>query len=117
MPFSLHPAANLYPKPKRPTGPERLGGASNLSPVVGGVLGLVARRRATAGYPSYSYISTKAQADRDFLRGSKISNLSTVANFGCDDTGCTVDESINGQALPLKEDGELIAKSNASSSI
>ena len=37
-------------------------------------------------------------------RISKISNLSTVANFGCDDTGCTVDESINGATLPLKED-------------
>lgn len=53
--------------------------------------------------------------------GSKeqISNLSTVANFGCDDTGCTVEESLlDGTTVPLKEDwtslGQFVAGIGAS---
>ena len=54
------------------------------------------RRRQTSGQSTQ--LCGKADSN------SNISDLSTVANFGCDDTGCTVDENFTG-VLPLKEDG------------
>ena len=53
------------------------------------------RRRQTSGQSTQ--LCGKADSNSEF------SDLSTVANFGCDDTGCAVDENFKG-ALPLKED-------------
>ena len=111
-PVRLRQSPQLAPETVQPAKSVQLAQSAQSTGRICGVFGygvLVASaacRRRKSGHSQSTHLCAQEAETDSFLRGSttRISNLSTVANFGCDDTGCTVDESINGATLPLKED-------------